>query len=162
LLIIIPRGLNIICCGRLSAMLHDIHLQQTIFNKSRRYSSDGDDIHLEQTIFIRWKRYSFKKDEYHLWWLILEITIKHWRWFSTTGDINFTTGRDSSSNSEKKFHLKFFSQMLNKIILNSSRKNVPKMGQIYKLRYKNTRNVIWSMTTTFFYVKFFIFDSFGG
>jgi hypothetical protein len=27
-----PQWLNIICCGRLSAMLHDIHLQQTIFN----------------------------------------------------------------------------------------------------------------------------------
>jgi hypothetical protein len=27
-----PSGLSINCCGRLSAMLHDINLQQTIFN----------------------------------------------------------------------------------------------------------------------------------
>jgi hypothetical protein len=70
----------------------DIHLEQTIFNWSRWYLSDGDDIYLEQTIFIRRKRYSFKRDEYHLWWLILEITIDHWRWNSTTGDHNQPLG----------------------------------------------------------------------
>jgi hypothetical protein len=87
-----PSRLNINCCGRLSAMLHDIHLQQTIFNYNRWYSSDGDDIHLKQTIFIRWKRFSFKRDEYRIWWLILEITINHWRWYSTTVDDNQPLG----------------------------------------------------------------------
>jgi hypothetical protein len=83
-----PSRLNIICCGQLLAMFYAIHLQQTIFNESSWYLSDGDDMHLEQTVFIQWKRYSFKRDKYHLWWLILEITINHWRWYSTTGDDN--------------------------------------------------------------------------
>jgi hypothetical protein len=39
-------------------------------------------------MILIWRgRYSFKRDEYHLWWLILELTINHWRrlrpkWFS--------------------------------------------------------------------------------
>jgi hypothetical protein len=60
-----PSWLNIIFCGRLLAMLHDIHLQQTIstkaddthltgttFIQSRRYSSDGNDIHSRETNII--------------------------------------------------------------------------------------------------------------
>jgi hypothetical protein len=44
-------------------------------------------------MILIWRgRYSFKRDEYRLWWLILEITINHWKWYSITGDHNQPLG----------------------------------------------------------------------
>jgi hypothetical protein len=76
----------------LSSLAVEYHLVWTIISYVVWYSSPADDIHLEQSIFNRWKRYSFKRDESHLWWLILEITINHWSWNSTTGDHNQPLG----------------------------------------------------------------------
>jgi hypothetical protein len=77
---------------RYSTKAADTHLTGMIFIKSRQYLTKADNTHLMGTIFIRWKRYSFKRDEYHLWWLVLEITINHWRWLSTTRDYNQPLG----------------------------------------------------------------------
>jgi hypothetical protein len=103
LLIINPRGWISsvdykLCCmifvfsRRYSTKAEDIHLTGMIFIYIRQYSTKPDDAHMKRTIFIRWKRYSFKRDENHLWWLILEISINHWRWNSTTGDENQPLG----------------------------------------------------------------------
>jgi hypothetical protein len=70
----------------------DIQIKQTILIWRGWYLSRADNIQLKQMILIWRGRYSFKRDEYHLWWLILKITINHWRWYSTTGDHNQPLG----------------------------------------------------------------------
>jgi hypothetical protein len=87
-----------------SSPADDIQLKQMILVWRGRYSSRADNIQLKQMIFIWRGRYSSRADnihpmdmifiqerQNHLWWLILAITINHWRWYSTTGDDNQPT-----------------------------------------------------------------------
>jgi hypothetical protein len=70
--------------GWYSSRADNIQLKQMILIWRGRYSSRADDIHQMETIFIqeRWIPYM----------LIFEITINHWRWYLTTGDLNQPLG----------------------------------------------------------------------
>jgi hypothetical protein len=64
---------------------NDIHLKQMILIWRGWYLSRADDIHPMETIFIQKRRILSMI-------LILEITINHWRWYSTTVDHNQPLG----------------------------------------------------------------------
>jgi hypothetical protein len=88
----------------LSSLVVEYHLLSTIISYVAWYSSPADNIQLKKMVLIWRGRYSSRADDIQpmetifieerriSWWLIIEITINHWRWYSTTGDDNQPLG----------------------------------------------------------------------